>query len=221
MIAGPERATLAIGRRRQSCAPAPIPATRFSDRAAAAPVARRERTCHQPFDQVPRRGLVTAVDIDRADHRLAHVGEDGGAAARASIVFRGHRRRRRRDRSRSAQVSLRTRSASRRDSSPSSALGKARYNMSDITRPRTWLPLEPRARLRAPLERQMWGQRAFQASRHRQRIADAIFESGRGALAAPRLFGLRLRRRPSGRDRDRRFANFVGLAFLRPLIVPA
>ena len=40
----------------------------------------------------------------------------------------------------SAQASRRTRSASRRDSSPSSALGKARNSMSEMISPSTWSP---------------------------------------------------------------------------------
>ena len=44
----------------------------------------------------------------------------------------------------SAQLSLRTRSASRFDSSPSSAFGKARYSMSDTISPSTWSPRNSR-----------------------------------------------------------------------------
>ena len=67
------------------------------------------------------------------------------------------------------------------------------------------------------LERRNMGQRAFEHCGIGEPIADAIFESGRGALAAPRLFGELGRGGSAAAGACRAaggFANFGGLGFL-------
>src|SRR6202790_3258437 len=85
IVIGTRARHLAIGRRRQAAGLRPFLQHGFW-------IAHRlRRGAHarlpQPFDQFLG-GFITAVDIDRADHRLADVGEDRGPRAGAGIGFR-------------------------------------------------------------------------------------------------------------------------------------
>ena len=121
--AGPDEL---IGWEEPARAPAPIPAERFSGRAAAPPF---RRSAAPRTGAQSRRSLEAAVEIDRGDQRLADIGEDrrGCAAAPAAASAR--------DRSRwrpspivsatRASASRRTRCVRRRVRCPSGSLVEA------------------------------------------------------------------------------------------------
>ena len=134
--ARPRDRTASAGR-----APAPIPAARSSDRAAAAPAcaSARPRTArpapsprHSRRRERPRRSGTRRHPqrIAMRDRPPALISEAPSRSAAPRSIARAT----------SAQVSRRTRSASRRDNSPSSALGKAANSISEIASPSTWSP---------------------------------------------------------------------------------
>ena len=137
IVMRPGALDLAVDRRRQALALRPFLQHRLG-------IAQRPPRLAHPLgpvalDELRRRGIA-AVEKHRADHRLADVAEHGFAQPRAGAgadraeldVFEQPERLRH-----VRAVSLRTRSASRFDSSPSSAFGKARYSMSDTISPST------------------------------------------------------------------------------------
>ena len=133
---------LAIGRRRQAARLAPIPAAPSWGRAAAAP-ASRMRSPQSALDQ--RRAPPRSRRRGRPRRSAPRRHRPGSRAACGRPRWPPTRRAwiaapRSIARATSAQVSLRTRSARRRDSSPSSAFGKARNSMSATTRPSTRSP---------------------------------------------------------------------------------
>ena len=180
---------LAIGRRRQAAPLRPFlqHGLGIAQRRAAASACARAtaaRSSRPPPDSRRRE--------HRADQRLAHVGEDRGAAPPAGIGSPNCRAAiaapRSIARATSAQVSRRTRSASRRDSSPSSPRGKARNSMSEIDEPEHVVAeeFEPLVAAAAPLLRRGgrdMGQRALEDRLVGERVADPAFELARGAFA--------------------------------------